>query len=277
MKLKYWLLLWGLTVCGGNALSQSRVGPDLIERARTRALSYVSELPNFLCKQRIQRYVIFDLSTREVLDEVVLETAFYEGAEQHTVLTVGGKPAPGDRLESLTGLTSRGEFGSSLAALFDPETRTVFEPDGQEKLRGRQTARFRFTVPAETSRNQISLGSVAAITAYRGRCWVDVETGQVLRLEDQAVDIPADLPVTASSSRTEYDRVEIAGNSYWLPVSANVRVVAESKPGRPIFNFYEVIMGKMALPNFNPPRAEAVNLIRFEDYRKFQADVKITF
>jgi hypothetical protein len=79
------------------------------------------------------------------------------------------------------------------------------------------------------------------------------------------------------SSRTEYDRVEIAGTSCWLPVSANVRMVAESKPGRPIFNFYEVILGKTALPDFNPPRAEAVNLIRFEDYRKFQAEVKISF
>ncbi len=277
MKFKSWLPLWGLTVLGGAVSAQTPGEPELIERARARALSYVSELPNFLCRQRIQRYVIFDQSTREVLDEVVVETAFYDGAEQHKVLSVGGKPAHAEQLEGLAGLTSRGEFGSSLAALFAPETKAVFQPDGREKLRGRQAARFRYSVPAENSRNQISLGSVAAVTAYRGRCWVDVETGQVLRLEDQAVDIPADLPVTASSSRTEYDRVEIAGGTYWLPISANVRMVAESKPGRPIFNFYEVIMGRMALPNFNPPRAEAVNLIKFEDYHKFQAEVKVSF
>jgi hypothetical protein len=64
MKFKCWLLALGLTVSGASVLAQTRGGPELIGRARTQAFSYVSELTNFLCKQRIQRYVIFNLSTR---------------------------------------------------------------------------------------------------------------------------------------------------------------------------------------------------------------------
>lgn len=271
----------GISLLGGTVAVEPEysesTSPELIERARTEALGFVAGLPNFLCRQRIQRYVIFDRSTREILDEVVAETAFYEGAEQLKVLTVGGKPAPRQELEGLTGLTSRGEFGISLAALFDPEVRAVFEPEGRERLRGKDTLRYRYFVPAETSRNQISLGSLAAVTAYRGKCWVDVKTARVVRLEDSAVDIPAELPVTASSSRTEYDRVEIAGKQYWLPVSATVRMNVESKPGRPAFDFYHIIMGRNGLPNVGYGKAEAVNVIRFEDYRKFEAEVKISF
>jgi hypothetical protein len=203
--------------------------------------------------------------------------AFYEGAEHAKMLTVGNRAATDEDMESLAGLSSHGEFGVSLAALFSTDTKASFGDDGTEKIRGRETIRLKYSVPLETSRNQISLGSVAKVTAYRGRCWVDPETFQVVRLEDIAVDIPADIPISASSSRTDYDLVEIAGRNYWLPVSANVRMVAESKPGREIYNFYENILGKLALPNYNPRKVEAINSIAFGDYQKFGAEVKVTF
>ncbi len=97
--------------------------------------------------------------------------------------------------------------------------------------------------------------------AYRGRCWLDAATGQVVRLELEAVGIPPDFPISQSSTVVEYGPVEIAGKKCWLPVRAETRLATSSS---------------RELPEHERLR-DSRNVIEFRDYRRFGADVKIQY
>jgi len=74
----------------------------------------------------------------------------------------------------------------------------------------------------------------------------------VVRLEDKAIDIPEDFPVTRSEGSTDYDLADIAGVKYWLPVRAEILMVEGGT------------------------KVHTRNVIEFKRYRKFEAEVKIS-
>lgn len=250
--------------------------PVFIEEVRTHVLRYTDNLPNFICTEVLQRHADIGRDSRVVMDEVVAEVSFYQKTEHVRVLTVAGKKAPSEDMASVSGMRSTGEFGGSLRALFQPATKARFTFDGYEKVRDRQTIRVKYAVAVETSRNAIGLADESVVTAYQGRFWVDSETKNIVRLEDRAVNIPAGFVITLSESSTDYAPVEIAGVTYWLPAGATVRLVAESGPyGKKRYDLARSVMGPAAPPNYQPPRVEATNIIRYENYHKFEAKVRI--
>jgi hypothetical protein len=89
------------------------------------------------------------------------------------------------------------------------------------------------------------------VTAYRGRCWIDPESFQIVRLEERAVNIPQDFPITRSEGSIDYDLQDIAGKKYWLPVRAEMLLVQGGA------------------------NLHTRNVIEFKRYRKFEAEVKI--
>src|SRR5207248_4627282 len=96
-------------------------------------------------------------------------------------------------------------------------------------------------------------GDQETVTGYRGRIWVDRETYRVLRLEDIATDIPAGFPITAAESRIDYDWVTINEKKYLLPSNAEIKLTAA--------------VGNQSI--------QTRNEIRFRNYQKFGAEVKI--
>ena len=88
------------------------------------------------------------------------------------------------------------------------------------------------------------------VTPYRGRCWIDPDSLQVVQIKERAYRIPETFPGTRSEGSTEYNRVKIMGQSHWLPVRA------------------EVLMENRSA------RLHTRNVIQFKQYRKFGSDVK---
>ena len=84
-----------------------------------------------------------------------------------------------------------------------------------------------------------------------GRCWIDPESLQIVRLEDKAINIPPDFPITRSDGATDYDLADIGGRKYWLPVRAEVLLVEGGA------------------------KLHTRNVIEFKRYRKFEAEVRI--
>jgi hypothetical protein len=83
----------------------------------------------------------------------------------------------------------------------------------------------------------------------------------VLRLEDISTDIPSDFPVTAASSRIDYDWVTINDRQYLLPSNAQIQLTAAIRDERAARNRIESIKTR--------------NEIRFRNYQKYGAEVKI--
>lgn len=230
--------------------------PQFLEEVRSTAMAYTDNLPNFICTQITQRYLRRLPKTGWVrVDNFVAELTYYEKQEHYKLVSVGNRSAASNAtLESLKGTTSTGEFGSSLNYLFAPATGTLFRFEGIDHSRGSPTVRVGFRVPKDTSKRSIifreGTTELGVVTPYRGRCWIDPVSLQVVQIKERAYRIPETFPITRSEGSTEYSQVEISGQQHWLPVRA------------------EVLMENRSA------RLHTRNVIQFKQYRKFGSDVK---
>jgi hypothetical protein len=226
--------------------------PKFLEQVRAKAIAYTDELPNFICTQVTQRSARYFPGGWRSLDNFVAELSYFDKKEHYKILTVANQATTTATMENLSGTRSTGEFGTSLRALFEPATNAVFRLEGREQTNGRETIRMGYQVARETSSRTINYNNERTIiTAYRGRCWIDPESFQVVRLEDKAINIPLDFPITRSDGATDYDLADIGGRKYWLPVRAEVLLVEGGA------------------------KLHTRNVIEFKRYRKFEAEVKI--
>ncbi len=232
--------------------SRNQNGPSSSKNTRGKALGYTEQLPNFICTQITQRFVRFLPGGWRQEDNFVAELSYYDGREHYKVLTVSNKIATDMTIEKMSGTTSTGEFGTSLRELFDPSTNANFRLEGADQSNGHETVRLGFKCRLENSKYTITYNKERTIVAaYRGRCWVDPASHNVVRLESKAMNIPLSFPVTRAESSVDYDLAEIAGIKYWLPVHA------------------EVILAEGAT------KIQTKNVIEFKKYRKFGAEIKI--
>lgn len=239
-----------------SRLPDRETWPGFLEEVRGTAMAYTENLPNFICTQITQRYLRRLPKTGWIrVDNFVAELTYYDKQEHYKLVSVGNRSAASDAtLESLKGTTSTGEFGSSLNYLFDPATGTQFRFEGIDHSRGAPTVRVGFRVPKDTSKRSIifrdGTTELGVVTPYRGRCWIDPDSLQVVQIKERAYRIPDTFPITRSEGSTEYDRVEIAGQQHWLPVRAEV--LLENRTAR----------------------LHTRNVIQFKQYRRFGSEVK---
>ena len=244
------------TTPGRSGLPDRETWPQFLEEVRSTAMAYTENLPNFICTQITQRYLRRLPKTGWVrVDNFVAELTYYDKQEHYKLVSVGNRSAASNAtLESLKGTTSTGEFGSSLNYLFDPATGTHFRFEGIDRSRGSPTVRVGFRVPKETSKRSIifreGTTEVGVVTPYRGRCWIDPGSLQVVQIKERAYRIPDTFPITRSEGSTQYDRVAIAEQQHWLPVRAEVLLENRSA------------------------RLHTRNVIQFKQYRKFGSEVK---
>ena len=226
----------------------------ILEQARRHALEFADELPNFIVTQVVARYARTpEDKDWKLEDKLEIELTYRSGkGEELKLLRVNGKPTP-HSYEDVGGSTSTGEFGSILAALFVPQSKAEFKEVKRETFRGRPTIVYEFKVKKANSNSSISEKSSGKtiVAGYSGSIWIDLESKQTLRIEETHDGIPAGFPVSLSENAVEYDFVKIGGESYLLPVRA------------------EVLLGEDA------KRIYTRNVIDFSGYRKFEAKIKI--
>jgi len=238
----------------GGKVPTEQEWPQFLEAVRAKAIAYTENLPNFICTQITQRFIRFFPGGWRQVDNFVADLSYYDRKEHYKILTVANQAAsPNASMETLSGTRSTGEFGTTLRALFDSQTNATFRLEGLDQTNGRDTVRVGYQVPKETSSRSINYNNERTIvTAYRGRCWIDPNSFQVVRLEDKAIAIPEDFPITRSEGATDYDLADISGVKYWLPVRAEVLLVEGAA------------------------KVHTRNVIEFKKYRKFEAEVKIS-
>ena len=235
-----------------SKIPDKRTWPLFLERVRDNAMAYSDELPNFICTQITTRSErTFPGSWRQV-DTFVADLTYFEKKENYRVISVADRPATTSTIENLKGTYSTGEFGTSLLILFHPHTNAKFYLEEPDLINGHETVRMSYQVPIETAGNTIAYNNERKIiAAYRGRCWIDPESFNVVRLEEKSIDIPPDFPITRAERTIDYELRDIAGQKYWVPVRAEILLVEGA------VNHY------------------ARNVIEFKKYRKYEAEVKI--
>lgn len=235
--------------------------PLILARVRSNALAYSAQLPDFICKQTTRQFIrsVAPTVMWRMTGTFVAELSFYDRKEHYEILTVNQEPAPGGTtMDNLSGGLSIGEFGSALRGLFEHRTQAEFEPTGLKKIKGLETLCLTFQVSQERSKRFITFNDRTIMTAYRGRCWVNPVTYEIVRLEKKSVGIPRNFPVTRFDMTVDYAPATISGASYWLPKEAEIWI-SRRLPG-------------VSLKN---TRIRTKSKIRFDGYRRFGTGVKL--
>jgi hypothetical protein len=224
----------------------------VISDARAAATVFSAELPNFLVQQITTRYAgSRNVDNWRAIDVVTADVASVDGKEDYRNIRVNGRETtrPQD-----SGSWSTGEFQVTLEDIFSPLTAASFKRAGEDRIAGRPSWVYDFTV--EQSRSHWVLRTQAGqeyAPAYKGTVWIDRETGRTMRIEQQAVGLPRGFAYDKSESALEYGFVSIEGKRHLLPVeSVNMACMSGS------------------------PQCSR-NILQFKNYRKFSTDSNITF
>ena len=221
--------------------------PDFLDAVRLRLDATFQNLPDFVCRRRTERFERLFQGWKE-RDQFQEDLLFANGEETY-------QPVEGQKASaSQDGAYSIGQFAAAIQNVFAPQSRTSFRLEGAEEIAGRQTVRVAYRIPQETSALQVTYQGNPLRVGYRGLCWIDVNSYQVVQLIKKTVDLPEDFPVKTSEVTIAYDQVRIGESQHWLPVQAQ-------------FN--------MSIGILQSARVHTRNVTRFTDYRQFETDVKL--
>jgi hypothetical protein len=225
----------------------------IINKASAHAVTYIRDLPNFLCNLLIDRSENRNEEGWQTRDVLTLQLGFSDRKERYRLNTVNGKPTNA-AYRSVGGAISEGDFAGVMAQIFWPHT-AQFTWDRWTNLRGHTAHVFRYAVDQKKSTYELQFGGVkgqtlSTLSAHHDYVFIEDETSYVLRIE-QVADPPAGFPLRSAGTVIDYDWNEVGGHSYLLPLRE------------------EITMGSATL--------RSLNAVQFQDYRKFAAESAITF
>ncbi len=194
----------------------------LVEKAREVAATFLEGLPNYVVQESATRYFS---ETRQpswnVIDIVSAEVVFEEHQESYRNIQINGKPSKKPPEES--GAWSTGEFGTILGSLFSGYTDAAFKYAQDDTISHRSASVFDFKVLRVRSNWRILMSGQYILPAYRGSVWIDKQTGDVLRLEMQARDIPEKFPEVSIETAVDYDSIRLGTpEQFLLPVHSEI-------------------------------------------------------
>jgi hypothetical protein len=236
----------------GRSSSMAEADAEILQDARHAASMFANGLPDFLVDQVTVRANGHTASGPWVpADTVQAEVAYTGGEEQYRNLRINGRPA--ERAVDKTGAWSTGEFVTTVLDVLSPNTDASFKRRGDERVLGRTALVYDFAVRQANSHWRIVLqDGRECMAAYDGRLWVDKASSRVLKLEQRARQLPAYCGAASAESAIEYGFVKITGQEYLMPVRSVATACAQ-------------VGGCFR------------NDLKFENYRKFAAESKITY
>jgi hypothetical protein len=214
----------------------------ILERGREKALAYTKSLPDFVCTEIIQRY---KLSRTAVLlptqsaasmapswapvDKLTVRLSFFQQKEDHKLELVNDQPTTLHYDSLDIGVTATGEFGGMMKQIFDPESQASFHWETWKKASKHRIAVYGYTVAADHSHffveRRLRSGEVnRAVVGFHGTVEIDTETGDVLHFAYTADGIPKTVAFTRSATSVDFDRVDIGGSPYILPVRSETEL-----------------------------------------------------
>jgi hypothetical protein len=224
---------------------------ELLAAARAYSDRYIENLPSFICTQTVDQFE-GDKKARHWHkgDSLTSQLVWDRGREQRTLQFVNNRPVSAHKLWRAP-LVSEGEFGNLLDSVLRSENQASFTFRGWENVDGKRLEVFAYNVDQQHSRLRLSMGMYDTIVACRGLIYLDERNGTVWRITNDADNFPRELHTKSVSRSVDYSEVAIGDNRYVLPIHATIVL--------------------------NTGDSNIRNELRFESYRKFTADSRISF
>jgi hypothetical protein len=227
-------------------------GTDLLARVRlTNELLY-SDLQNFVCNERIERYKgPLSATQGHRIDTITSKVSFENGVEHYTEIRQNNRPQ--SRIANLSGAWSEGEFGTLLRqtqALLGSQVVLFLM---STELNGAPTVLYRFEVCEEDSPWDLAVDAKHYHVPFRTDVWVSRSSGQILKIERTSTAIPLETRISEVQWSVALEPVELNGKSWLLPKAGEYAVLYEESHRR------------------------EWNLLSFSDYHRYGSQVALSF
>jgi hypothetical protein len=234
----------------------------MLAEIREYALNYAKTLPDFICIQLTRRSVDLHYQSGSPgrwspADKIVEKLSYFDQQEKYEPISVNETAMIGKSWQTLGGSISRGEFGSLLRDVFEPQTDAIFVWDHWGTLDKKLAYVFRYVVLQPHSRYSVDYEKKDhVVPGYHGLIYVqkspnpDVAPHVITRMTIEP-DMPPGFPVQEIHQVIDYRTFDISGHQYLLPTASQVQSRAGTYGSR--------------------------NEIQFLKYQKYSADTSIKF
>ena len=229
----------------------------IIREAREYALSYSKNLPDFICLQVTRRYLDrhYKPGTEgswSVSDRLAEKLTYFDQKEKYEAISHNDTSLYGKAAESFGGALSRGDFGTLLREIFEPESDAEFHWERWANLDNKHWFHvYTYQIDQAHSHETISHDNNEQVTAaFHGEVFIEEGANVVWRVVVDP-DPPASFPVQNIHQVLDYRYVALSGQQFLLPVNGWVIMRADGVGSK--------------------------NEIDFRSYRKYSADTSITF
>ena len=224
----------------------------MLDRIQLYASQYLENLPNFICARVTEQYESGKKPEHwKQRDTLTAKLVFNQGREEQTLELVNGKEVSRGRYIPRA-LETEGEFGILMSNVLDGNTGAQISWGGWDELGGKRLAMFEYLVEFKHSTLSLGLGGVdRQIVPYRGRIYADPSTGEIWRITNAPFDIPGSVLTKSITTTIDYQPVTIGTRRFILPATASVLL--------------------------DTGHNNILNKVDFRDYRRFEAESKITF
>ena len=203
------------------ALPAQDLPPEiLLARVKQHGRATFEHIPDYACLETIHRFEKpRNAASFRPIDTLHLEVASVGGKE---LFARQGAARFGDgdlHAFILAGAISSGAFASTPLNLFIRDVARI-SPLPQEGIIAGTTLQFHFEESAMTAGFFVQSGGSKGQAGLRGTFWVDSQTLDLARIEEQAVDLPPMLLMRNLTTSIDYARTRIGSSDPLLPQSA---------------------------------------------------------
>ncbi|HUO29065.1 MAG TPA: hypothetical protein VMU80_07610 [Bryobacteraceae bacterium] len=230
----------------------------LLDEVRDYAINYTHTLPDFICLEQTRRYI--DTTGRDnwrLADIMSARLTYFNQKEDYKLISLNDQLVTDKSYTQAGGALSTGDFGTTMREIFQAASRTHFEWLRWGKLRGRIAHVYQYRVPLEFSQWSIEYqgenkdDTQRILAGYHGLIFVDKELHTIVRITQEAENLPPTFPVQAAKETMDYDFTKIGDSEFFLPLVDDLRM--------------------------HSGRLWNKNIKEFRLYRKFSADSVIKF
>lgn len=215
------LLVFGLvlTFVAPPTAAQNGLPPDLalLGRIRGQITRDLKQQPPLACRLLLERGTRKKGRRFDAQDTLKLDMTMQNGQELLSGSAARRLKEPEwGEVMAAPGTTGNGHSDLFLRSIFLSASPRFFY-EGEEDHNGRATHRFAYRISRLDSGYTLSGAGITAKVPYRGRFWVDRESLDIVRLEVEAEEIPAELKLKAVTRTTEYGRQKVGNTELLLP------------------------------------------------------------
>src|SRR5580698_9930889 len=173
----------------------------IIQEAREYALNYSKTLPDFICLQVTRRYVDPHFKPGAegywaVSDRLAEKLTYFDQKEKYEAVSHNDTSLYGKGADSFGGALSRGDFGTMLREIFEPQTSAEFHWERWTGLETHWMHVYTYSIDQAHSNDTIDYnrGAARVTPAYHGEIFIEKGPNVVWRITVEP-EPPATFPI----------------------------------------------------------------------------------